>query len=143
MLWIKALLVVLHLLAAVIWMGLSLRMQTLTRMAHHLDAKSEGDRSVLGMTVMAVLIPLLGLGAMLTGGSAIVRNPIYHTSLTLALVLAGVQIFGIQRVWRGLPESGKARKMPMWMGIAHTLWLVILVLMLWPQYLGPAFYSLT
>lgn len=142
MLWLKAFLVVLHILIAVSWFGLALRLQTLVRMVHHLDAKGLGDRTVLGMTVTAVLLPFVGLGAMLADPRGIVGfGPEYHTSVTLALVLAGVQLFGIHRVWRGLPESGKARLMPMWIGIGHLLWLVILILMLWPQYLAPAFFS--
>ncbi len=138
MLWLKALLVVLHILVAVVWLGLSLRVQTLARLTHVPDARAAGDRSVLIMTVLALLLPLLGLGAMMAGGGFAAYGPEYHTSITLALLLAGIQFFGVQRVWKGLPESGHPGKMSMWIGIGHLLWLVILILMLWPQYIAPA-----
>lgn len=143
MLWLKAFLVFFHILLAFVWFGLSLRLQSLVKMVQHLDAKSEGDDSAMAMSVSAVLLPFAGLGAMLVDPRGIAGfGPEYHTSVTLGLVLAAVQIFGIHRTWRGLPESGRARKMPMWMGIAHLLWLIILILMLWPQYIAPAFYTL-
>ena len=139
MLILKALLVVLHLVIAVAWFALAVRMQTLSKMAHIPDAKEAGDKTVRGMTVMALLLPFVGLGALFAGGGFDVYGVEYHTSLTLAFVLAGIQLFGVQRVWSGLPERGKPAKLNMWIGIGHLIWLVILLLMLWPQYLRPAF----
>ena len=138
MLLLKGLLVVLHILVAVGWMALSTRLQTLARIAELPQARAAGDATVRGMTVMALLLPLLGLGAMFAGGGFAAYGPVYHMSVTLALVLAGVQLFGINRVWKGLAADGRPAKMAMWMGLAHLTWLVILVLMLWPQYLRPA-----
>lgn len=139
MLLLKAILVVLHLVIAVGWFALAVRLQTLAKIAHVPDAKEAGDKTVMGMTVTAVLLPFVGLGAMLAGGGFAAYGPEYHTSVTLALVLAAIQLFGVQRVWRGLPERGRAGKLNMWIGIGHLIWLVILLLMLWPQYLRPAF----
>ena len=139
MLILKALLVVLHIVIAVAWFALAVRMQSLARLAHVPDAKEVGDKTMMGMTVMALLLPFVGLGAMFAGGGFAFYGPVYHSSVTLALVLAAVQLFGVQRVWRGLPEKGHPGKLNMWIGIGHLIWLVILVLMLWPQYISPVF----
>lgn len=139
MLVLKALLVVLHLVIAVSWFALGVRMQTLAKLAHVPDGKEAGDKTIRGMTATALLLPFVGLGAMFAGGGFDAYGTVYHVSVTLALALAGIQLFGVQRVWRGLPEQGRPSRLNMWIGIGHLIWLVILILMLWPQYIGPAF----
>ena len=59
----------------------------------------------------------------------------YHTSLTLGLILVGVQLFIIRPSWNRLvagdTEAGRKR-LAMGTGVGHAVWLAIFVLM----YLG-------
>ncbi len=140
MIALKGILVFLHIVVAAAWLAYSVRLQVLVRLAGVPGVRAQGDVAVRVMNGLAVALPLLGVGAMLADGRGFAGyGPEYHTSITLALLLLAVQFFGIARVWKGLADGARPARMSMWMGIAHLTWAVILVLMLWPQYLGPVF----
>jgi hypothetical protein len=135
-----ALLVVLHILASFVWFGLSLRLQAFAKLSVTDGIIRSGRATAVGMTVASVLLWAGGLIAMLVGGGFASYSPTYHTSVTLILILVGVQVFGIQRAWgKYAGGEGPGKRVMMWIGIGHLLWFVTLILMLWPQYLAPVF----
>ena len=156
MILLKYVFVILHVITGAAWFGLGLRLAGKARMVTTSDvsvARALADdtaRSVYLMNIFVVLTLLFSVGAFFAGGAAVGKNafafygPTYHTSLLLMVILTVVQLFVIRTGWNTLQmamdsgdsgefiESGRKR-VAMGTGIGHLTWLVILVLMFWPQ----------
>ena len=136
---VYGLIVFVHILAAFGWFGLSLRLQALAKLAVTDSVANAGKKATVGMTAMAILLWAGGFVGMLVGGGFASYGATYHTSVTLILILVGVQVFGIGRAWNGYAAgTTPGKRVQMWIGIGHLLWFVTLILMLWPQYFAPA-----
>lgn len=147
MLLVHNIAVVLHVLTAAAFFGLGLPLARTAR--SFADSRAavlgeQGARSVRLMTMFAVLTVLFAVTAFVTGGIAAGTNPFayygpqFHTSVLLILVLAGVQLGLVQAGWKKLQEEVAAggtisatKRVAMGVGIAHLIWVVILVLMFW------------
>ncbi len=145
MLFVHTLAVVLHVATAAAYFGLGLLLARQARIVAggHAAALGElGGRTVRLMTAFAVLTFVFALAAFLLGGGFVGYGPAYHTSLLLIVLLIGVQVLLVQRGWDALraavsgpaDASAAAKRVAMGTGIAHTLWLVILVLMFWDRF---------
>ncbi|MFB6271651.1 MAG: hypothetical protein ABEL51_02030 [Salinibacter sp.] len=150
-----ALLVVLHIITAAAWFGLGLRVAGRARDVIELGDErgvalaSDGQSSVWQMTIFAVLTLVFSIGAFIAGGAFSAYGPLYHTSITLIVLLVLDQLFVIRPGWNALraavsgggsinadaAESAR-KKVAIGTGVGHLLWLVMLVLMLWNRYLS-------
>lgn len=150
-----AILVALHIITAAAWFGLALRVAGRARKVIDLGDErgvalaSDGQSSVRQMNIFVVLTFLFSIGAFIAGGAFSAYGPVYHTSITLIVLLVLDQLFVIRPGWNALQtavsgagsidadaaESAR-KKVAIGTGVGHLLWLVMLVLMLWNQYLG-------
>ncbi|HYE96913.1 MAG TPA: hypothetical protein VD962_11960 [Rubricoccaceae bacterium] len=135
---LHALFVLLHLVAGAAWFGLALAVPALSRSAATgaEGAVTVGSRVVDSMTVFAAVLLVTALGAFFLGGGFEAYSPIYHASLGLGALLLGVQVALLAPAWRAL-ASGRVDaqgRIAMAVGVGHLLWLVLLVLMLWPRF---------
>jgi len=152
---LKAILVVLHTITAAAWFGLGLRVAGRARKVIELGGDagaalaSDGADSVWQMNLFIVLTLVFSLGAFIAGGHFAVYGPIYHTSVTLIFLLVLDQLFVIRPGWNALQEAvaggasldadaaeSARKRVAIGTGVGHLLWLVLLVLMFWNQYLG-------
>jgi len=147
-----SILVLLHIITAAAWFGLGLRVAGRARTVIELGGDAgaaladDGQASVRQMNIFAVLTFLFSIGAFIAGGHFAAYGPLYHTSVTLIVLLLLDQLFVIRPGWNALQEaiSGGAadaaesarKKVAIGTGVGHLLWLVMLVLMLWNRYLG-------
>ena len=114
----------------------------------------DGAGTVRQMNIFVVLTLLFSLGAFAAGGHFAAYGPLYHTSVTLIVLLAADQLFVIRPGWNTLQafvtgEGGASlgadaaesarKKVAIGTGVGHLLWVVMLVLMLWNRYLGVYF----
>ncbi|MFB6098989.1 MAG: hypothetical protein ABEK84_07755 [Salinibacter sp.] len=153
---LKSIFVVLHIITAAAWFGLGLRIAGRARTVVSLGGEagaalaSDGQASVRQMNIFAVLTFLFSIGAFIAGGHFSAYGPVYHTSLTLIVLLTADQLFVIRPGWNALraavadggasPDAEAAeaarKKVAIGTGVGHLLWLVMLVLMLWNRYLA-------
>ena len=143
--------VVLHVITAAAWFGLGLRLAGQARTVLKLDRAAAAalaedvQRSVRLMGIFIVLTFIFGLIAFFAGGGFAVYGPIYHTSLTLIVILILLQFLLIRPSWKklqaGLAAEKKAgqvesyrKRLAMGTGIGHLIWLVLLVLMFWNRF---------
>lgn len=152
MLFVKYLAVILHILTAAAYFGLGL---PLARQARAFAAGStaigeQGARTVRIMTMFAGLTLVFSVTAFVLGGLAAGTNPFafygpqFHTSLLLIIVLIGVQVVLVQGSWSklgtavasGADVTSPTKRVAMGVGIAHLIWVIILVLMFWSELTG-------
>ena len=141
MLLLKYVFVILHILTAASWFGLSLPLARRARVvagggAGAAELAADGARTVKLLGVFSVLTLLFALGAFASGimaqGTDAYGWP-YHAALLLVLGLVGATLALIRPGWNALQggDLAAAKRVAMGAGIGHTLWLVILVLMFW------------
>lgn len=147
---LKYVFVILHIITAAGWFGLGLRLAGRARTVMSMEETAaqalieDTQRSVYLMNVFIVLTLVFSLGAFFLGGGFAVYGPSYHTSLLLIVLMTLDQFLLIRPGWRGLqtalagPSDADAadsfrKRIAMGTGIGHLMWLVILVLMFWPQ----------
>ena len=147
-------LVVLHIITAAAWFGLGLRVAGRARKVAEIGGEgaaalaTDGQSSVRQMNIFMVLTLLFSLGAFAAGGHFAAYGPLYHSSVTLIVLLPLDQLFVIRPGWNALQtavtgggidadaaESAR-KKVAIGTGVGHLLWLIILVLMLWNRYLA-------
>lgn len=144
MLLIKYLAVILHIVTAAAYFGMGLLLARQARAFAVERTASLGEiglRAARLMTMFAVLTFVFGLVAFLTGGGFAFYPPQFHISLTVILVLIAVHIFLVQGSWKklaaavsgGTDATSPAKRVAMGVGIAHLIWLILLVLMFWGQ----------
>ena len=148
---VKNIFVILHVITAAAWFGLGLRLAGQARTVLNLDSSSalaladDIRRSVRLMGIFIVLTFVFALIAFFAGGGFGAYGPIYHTSLTLIVILILLQFLLIRPSWKklqsGLAAEEKAgqvesyrKRLAMGTGIGHLIWLVLLVLMFWNQF---------
>ena len=135
---LHVLLVLLHIVLVTVWFGLALRLQFLARalgsggpLAGSEEIRQAGNRTVQVMTIAIILFYASAIANVVVGGGFSVYGPTYHTSLLLGFALVLVQVLMIQPAWGRLSggQPADAKRVSMGIGIAHGLWLVLLVLM--------------
>ena len=135
---LHVLLVLLHIILVTVWFGLALRLQFLSRalggggpLAGSEEIRQAGNRTVQVMTIAIILFYAVAVANFFVGGGFSVYGPAYHASLLLGLALVLVQVLMIQPAWGRLSggQPADAKRVSMGIGIAHGLWLVLLVLM--------------
>lgn len=153
---LKAIFVLLHIITAAAWFGIGLRVASQARLVLTLEADAArsavGDvgRTVKLLGLFILLTLLFSLIAFFVGGGFGGYGPVYHSSLLVIVLAVGVHYALIRPNWKKLEDAvmgegtvedaDSARgKLSMGVGITHLLWLILIVLMLWPQYFGPAF----
>ena len=110
---------------------------------------ADGQASVRQMNIFAVLTFLFSIGAFIAGGHFAAYGPVYHTSVTLIVLLLVDQLFVIRPGWNSLRDAvaegtssaadaaeSARKKVAIGTGVGHLLWLILLGLMLWNQYLS-------
>ncbi len=144
--FLQALFVLLHVLMAAAWFGLTLRLGTQTRLLLHLDRDAAStvadnlDRGIREIGIFLLLAFVFGLGAFVTGGPAN-YGPNIHTAMLLVLVMIAIHFLGLRPQWRKLREAlrnGRAdaaasaqRKISMFTGLGHLLFVTVFILMFW------------
>jgi len=155
-----SILVALHIITAAAWFGLGLRLAGRARRVLTSSEEAgaalveDGAGTVRQMNIFIVLTLLFSLGAFAAGGHFAAYGPLYHSSVTLIVLLAADQLFIIRPGWNTLHafvtgEGGASvgadaaeaarKKVAIGTGVGHLLWLIMLVLMLWNRYLGAYF----
>jgi len=148
-------LVALHIVTAAAWFGLGLRVAGRARKVTELGGDggaalaADGATSVSQMNIFVVLTLVFSLGAFVAGGHFEAYGPVYHSSVTLIVLLTLDQLFVIRPGWNALRaavtgdgggDAGAAesarKKVAIGTGVGHLIWLVLLVLMLWNRYLS-------
>ena len=135
---LKIVFVLLHVLTAAAYFGLSLGLPNWARAlatGARADVAAQGGRTIRSMTGALVATLVFALAAFLIGGGFGFYGPTYHASLGLILLLAGVHFAMIVPAWNRLAAGDDAARgrLGMATGLVHTLWLVLLVLMFWPR----------
>ena len=139
---LHVLLVIAHIVFASAWFGLAVALPVLSRAAVASPSEAltaAGTRVVQIMTVAIVLFYALAVANFFVGGGFSAYPPTYHISLTLGLALVLIQVLIVQPTWLKLDGAdadavaASRKRLGMWVGIGHGIWLVILVLM----FLGP------
>jgi hypothetical protein len=144
---LKWILVILHIITAAAWFGLGLRLTGQARTVLEKTGEAQralaedGRQSVRLMNIFIVLTFVFSISAFVAGGHFAAYGPVYHTAVTLIVVLTLVQLFVIRPGWAALKaevdavevdtdalESAKSR-VAIGTGVGHLLWLVLLVLM--------------
>lgn len=142
---LHVILVILHIMFAAGWMGLSLRLSPMARKVTELDGEArgaladEGAKTVQRMTGSIVLFYLFALGGFFTG-LGFEYPPVFHAGMLLGLVLVLLQVLMIRPGWKQLSagDNGARSRVVVANEIGKTLWVVLLVLM----FLGPKWGSL-
>lgn len=151
--FLKTVLIILHLITAAAWFGMGLRLSRQARMistaerAGALALAEDGRQVIKMMGIFAILTLVFGTLTMVAGGGFGYYRPQYHTSLLLLAGLVALQYLLIQPSWNGLTrsigdtgfEAGRYQgRIAAAMGIAHLVWLIVLVLMFWWRLTGTA-----
>lgn len=135
--YLKFALVILHILFAAAWFGLSLRLGSWARTVLNLpqDAAQvvyqNASKSVNMMGILLIVQFVTALALFLGTGGFAVYGPEYHTSITLAVLMIGFHYALILPSWKKLFTVGEAaqKKLSMALGLSHLLWFIILALM--------------
>lgn len=149
---LKYIFVFLHIATAAAWFGMALRLSAQARLAARVggaSAAAVSEETRRGINLMGIFLLLtfaFGLGAFLLGGAFAVYGMEFHTSLLLILILIAVHYALIGPRWDRFgkalttdhPQDAEAhrKKLAMFLGIGHLLWMVILFLMLWRYFQG-------
>ena len=136
-------LVFLHVVTAAAWFGLSLRLGAQARLAAsgaHAIVE-EGRHTVRLLNLFMLMTFVFSMGALLLGGGYPGQMQ-YHIASALIVVLVAFQYFLIRPAWGKLgsmvaagEEAGPAaRRIGMFAGLGHTIWLIMLILMFWNRF---------
>ena len=147
---IVTLLILLQVLTASAWFGLSIRLGSQAKLAAtgQLAVAVDGLRTLSLMGIMLIATFVFSM-ALLMAGNGYPGQMQYHAASALIVVLLGIQFVFLRPAWKRLytaVETGisdtesenngdgasmHARKISMYAGIGHLFWLVLLVLMFW------------
>lgn len=108
----------------------------------HVGADTKSAINLMG--IFLVLAFVFGLTAFFMKGGFARYGAEYHTSLLLIVVLLGIHYFLIRPTWErfsGAVTSDNSqdaaqqkKRLGMFVGIGHLLWIILLFLMLWERY---------
>ena len=155
---IHAILIILHVLTASAWFGLSIRLGSQAKLAAsgQLAVAVDGARTISLMGILLIATFLFSMTILILGGGYPGQIQ-YHISSTLIIVLLVLQFVFLRPTWNNLRTSiestngdqeaglkegksfGYARRISMFAGIGHLLWLTLLVLMFWNRFVIFAF----
>ncbi len=147
---IVTLLILLHVLTASAWFGLSIRLGSQAKLAATGQAavSVDGLHTVSLMGIMLIATFVFSMVLLMVGGGYPGQIQ-YHAASALIVVLLGIQFVFLRPAWRrlhtavetgskntesetnGNEASTHARKVSMYAGIGHLFWLILLVLMFW------------
>jgi hypothetical protein len=123
----------LHVLFAAAWFGMAASLPGFVRAAR--SGVLEGGKVITAMNGSIVLFYVFAVANWVIGrrlGFEVQYNHwAYHTSLTLGLILVGVQLLLIRRGWNKLAagdESGH-KTLSAGLGIGNLVWITVFVLM--------------
>jgi putative copper export protein len=137
----------LHILAAAVWLGATLWVAGDVRRTL---AAGRGDAGALGARVSPALSLDLAAGilVLVTGLLVLLVQRVHPRTgimvgFALTLIRLGVVAAGLRPAWRAIakrlqagetvpPTDAPVKKMAMFSGIAHTLWLIALATMVFP-----------
>ncbi|MCY3488535.1 MAG: hypothetical protein OXH34_08850 [Bacteroidetes bacterium] len=150
MILLKNLLLILHVLTAAAWFGLSLRLgsQAKFAVAGHPAVAVDGSRTISLMGIMILLTFVFSMSLLMVGGGYPGQIQ-YHIASGLIVLLLGIQYLLLRPFWNSLriavestsdseqPEkqvASRARSIAMTAGVCHLLWFTILILMFWNRF---------
>ena len=123
----------LHVLFAAAWFGMAASVPGFVRAAR--QGALEGGKVIGAMNGAVVLFYVFAVANWVLGrrlGYEVQYNHwAYHTSLTLGLILVGVQLALIWRGWKKLAagDEGGRRTLSIGLGVGNLVWVTIFVLM--------------
>ena len=142
---ITTLLVILHILAASVWLGLSIRLGSQAKFAatgQHAVAV-DGTRTLSLMSIMLIALFVFSMALLIVGGGY-PGNTQYHIASTLIVFLMAIQFVFLRPAWNKLlvavetqqiqRSSIYARRVSMFAGMGHLLWVTLLILMFWNRF---------
>ncbi len=138
----------LHIITAAAWFGLSLPLTARFRYLAAVEPPCRVTyipglkRSLSQLHLFLGLTLAFGLLALLTGGGFAAYGPRYHTALVLLLIMLGLQMllsriaqaFFVEALDQEQVSEAPLKRIAMFNGVNHLLWLVILILMLWQRF---------
>lgn len=147
---IVTLLIILHVLTASAWLGLSMRLGSQAKLAAtgQMAVAVDGLRTMSLMGVMLIATFVFSM-TLLMAGNGYPGQMQYHAASLLIVFLLVIQFVFLRPAWRrlntaveagstnaeaetnGSEASMHARKISMYAGIGHLFWLILLVLMFW------------
>ena len=133
----------LHVATAAAWFGLSLRLGGHARLAAsgvH-EVAEDGKHTVRLLNIFMLLTFIFSMGALMLGGGYPGQMQ-YHIASVLIVVLLVLQYAFIRPAWgrlvvhvaAGENADSIARRIQMFIGIGHFIWLLLLVLMFWNRF---------
>ncbi|MCY4000024.1 MAG: hypothetical protein OXF84_04330 [Bacteroidetes bacterium] len=145
---IVTLLIILHVITASAWFGLSLRLGNQAKFAAtgQPAVAMDGSRTMALMGIMLIATFIFSMTLLVVGGGypGLIQ---YHIASALIVVLLALQFMGLRPSWSKLSNavnsgplgddasddvsSRLSRKISMFAGIGHLIWLILLVLMFW------------
>ncbi|MXX96698.1 MAG: hypothetical protein F4065_02060 [Rhodothermaceae bacterium] len=153
MILLKNLLLILHVLTAAAWFGLSLRLgsQAKFAVAGHPAVAVDGSRTISLMGIMIFLTFVFSMSLLMVGGGYPGQIQ-YHIASGLIVLLLGIQYLLLRPLWNSLRTAvesdsdsevseqskkqvaSRARSIAMTAGVCHLLWFTILILMFWNRF---------
>ncbi|MCY4223527.1 MAG: hypothetical protein OXF06_01715 [Bacteroidetes bacterium] len=145
---IVTLLIILHVITASAWFGLSLRLGNQAKFAAtgQPAVAMDGSRTMALMGIMLIATFIFSMTLLVVGGGypGLIQ---YHIASALIVVLLALQFMGLRPSWSKLSNAVNSgplgddasddvsprlsRKISMFAGIGHLIWLILLVLMFW------------
>jgi len=150
---IHTILIILHVLTASAWFGLSLRLGSQAKLAAtgQTAVAVDGARTISLMSIMLITTFVFSM-IILSLGGGYPGQVQYHIASALIVVLIGIQFVLLRPVWNRLRAAVEpmndsqelenknsqasiyARKISIFSGIGHLLWMILLVLMFWNRF---------
>ena len=141
---------ILHVLTASAWFGLSIRLGSQAKLAASGQPAIalDGSRTISYMGIMIIATFVFSMTLLIVGGGYSGQVQ-YHIASALIVVLLGVQFIFLRPTWKRLQEaidvnltkedsklgtsqaSKQARKISAFTGVGHLVWLILLILMFW------------
>lgn len=153
MIFLKNTFLILHVLTASAWFGLSLRLGSQAKFAveGHPSVAIDGTRTISLMGIMLFSTFVFSTSLLLIGGgyTGFIQ---YHIASGLILILLGIQYLLLRPIWNMLRKAViaasesevtkrekkqvafRSRLIAMITGFCHLLWFTILVLMFWNRF---------
>ena len=148
---ILTILIILHVITASAWFGLSLRLGNQAKLVAtgQPAVAMDGSRTMALMGIMLIATFIFSMTLLAVGGGYPGRIQ-YHIASALIVVLLALQFLFLRPSWsqlsaavtsdlQGEPilddvSSRLPRKISMFTGVGHLIWLILLVLMFWNRF---------
>ncbi len=145
---IHTILVILHILTASVWFGMSMRLGSQAKLVAtgQPAVALDGVRTISLMGIMLMATFVFSMTLLVVGGGYPGQTQ-YHIASTLIVLLLVVQFVFLRPAWnrlydsvessrsdgesKGVDASAHVRKISIVTGVGHLLWVILLVLMFW------------